>query len=137
MPASLRSPAGLPRLRGDECLWFFRVLGMFVEQPVDSTSGVFDRRAAVVAEAVFERVVRSSDGWWNACDERGPGRELGPIKASPADDAGAGVRVDCAPAIEIGAIEHDLVVDLPRRYQVGAAFQHHWDWLVKERVLVA
>ena len=48
-------------------------------------------------------------------DQRRPGRGLLPITPLPVNDLLPGVGDEDAPPVEIGAIEHDLVMDLPSR----------------------
>lgn len=53
-------------------------------------------------------------------EESSPGRALLCVGVLPVDDMPAGKGDEDAPAVEIGAVEHDLVVDFPRGRQGGS-----------------
>src|SRR5699024_12769848 len=65
--------------------------------------------------AIDDRNHRGGD----ATDESRPGRVLLLVAPLPVDDVGAGVGDEHAPAVEVGAVEHDLVVDLACRDHSG------------------
>jgi hypothetical protein len=65
--------------------------------------------------AIDDRNHRGGD----ATDESRPGRVLLLVAPLPVDDVGAGVGDEHAPAVEVGAVEHDLVMDLACRDHSG------------------
>ena len=57
---------------------------------------------------------------WDTCQQCCPGCGFLAVAPLPVDDMSSGVGDEDAPAVEVGAIEHDLVVDLAVA---------RWNWL--------